>query len=138
MKTLFFLLCLRSHPGQSAQSRALGSPLFPTLSSLLSNNCSHQYGWEFRRPLYQSVTNIFEYLNIRTFLIRIFIRIFVCITFWIQIYSDIRSCQLFEYEYIRIFVRINYQIPTMLLFNFYGYYTLLMDILLMTMIKNAI
>ena len=63
----FFLLCLRSHPGQSAQSRALGSPLCPTLSSLLSNKCSHQYGWEFRRPLYQSVTNIFEYLNIRIY-----------------------------------------------------------------------
>ena len=53
----------------------------------------------------QSVTNIFEYSNIRIFLIRIFIRIFVRIIFWIRIYSDIRSCQLFGYEYIRIFVR---------------------------------
>ena len=54
---------------------------------------------------HQSVTNIFEYSSIRIFLIRIYIRIFVRIIFWIQIYSDIRSCQLFGYEYIRIFVR---------------------------------
>ena len=53
----------------------------------------------------QSVTNIFEYSNIRIFLIRIFIRIFVRIIFWIRIYSDIRLCQLFGYEYIRIFIR---------------------------------
>ena len=54
--------------------------------------------------LVQSVTNIFEYLNIRIFLIQIFIQIFVCIIFWIGIYSDIRLCQLFGYKYIRIFV----------------------------------
>ena len=57
----------------------------------------------------QSLTNIFEYLNIWIFLIRIFIRIFVRIIFWIWIYSDICSCQLFGYEYIRIFVRTNFQ-----------------------------
>ena len=57
----------------------------------------------------QSVTNIFKYSNIQIFLIQIFIRIFVRIIFWIQIYSDIRSCQLFGYEYIRIFVRTNFQ-----------------------------
>ena len=46
------------------------------------------------------------YSNIRIFLlIQIFIRIFVCFIFWIRIYLDIRSCQLFGYEYIRIFVR---------------------------------
>ena len=46
---------------------------------------------------------------------------------------------IFWYEYIRIFVRINFQIPTMFLFYFYRYYTLLMDILLIfLMIKNAI
>ena len=59
----------------------------------------------FKRGLYQSVTNIFEYSNFQIFLIQIFIRTFVRIIFWIQIYSDIRSCQLLEYEYIRIFVR---------------------------------
>ena len=53
----------------------------------------------------QSVTNIFEYSNIQIFLIQTFIQIFVRIIFWIRIYSDIRSCQLFGYEYIRIFVR---------------------------------
>ena len=70
-----------------------------------------------------------------------FIRIFVRIIFWIQIYSDTRTCQFlgykyifgysfvprFWYEYIRIFVRINFQIPMMFLFNFYGYYTLLRE-----------
>jgi len=45
------------------------------------------------------------YSNIQIFLIRIFIRIFVHIIFWIRIYSDIRSCQLVGYEYKRIFVR---------------------------------
>ena len=53
----------------------------------------------------QSVTNIFEYSNLRIFFIRIFIRVFVRIIFRIRIYSDIRSCQLFGYKYIRIFVR---------------------------------
>ena len=91
--------------------------------------------------LNQSVTNIFEYSNIRIFVIRIFIRIFVRIIFWIRIYSDIRSCQLFGYEYIRIFVRSkvliriysdihSYQFSGhkhMFLFNFSGYYTLFMD-----------
>jgi len=57
--------------------------------------------------MHQSVTNIFEYLNIRVFLIRIFIRIFVRIIFLIRIYSVIRSYQFFGYEYIRIFVRSN-------------------------------
>ena len=57
--------------------------------------------------LYQSGTNKFEYSNIRILLIQIFIRIFVRIIFWIQIYSDIRLCQLFGYKYIRIFVRSN-------------------------------
>ena len=102
----------------------------------------------------QSVTNIFEYSNIRIFLIRIFIRVFVRIIFRIRIYSDIRSCQLFGYEYIRIFVRSKIliliysnirsyqfsghkQIPTMFLFNFSRYNTLLMDILFITMVKNA-
>ena len=55
--------------------------------------------------LVQSVTNMFEYFDIRIFLIQIFIRIFVRIIFWIGIYSDIRLCQLFGYKYIRIFVR---------------------------------
>ena len=103
----------------------------------------------------QSVTNIFEYLNIRIFFIRIFIRVFVRIIFRIRIYSDIRSCQLFGYEYIRIFVRGKIliriysdirsyqfsghkQIQKMFLLIFSGYYTLLMDILLISMIKNAI
>ena len=58
--------------------------------------------------LVQSVTNIFEYSNIQIFLIRIFIQIFVRIIFWIRIYSDIRLCQLFGYEYIRIFIRVNF------------------------------
>ena len=44
----------------------------------------------------------------------------------------------FWYECIQIFIHINFQIPTMFLFNFYGTYNLLMDILLKTMIKNAI
>ena len=103
----------------------------------------------------QSVTNIFEYSNIRIFLIRIFIRVFVRIIFRIRIYSDIRSCQLFGYEYIRIFVRgkiwiLIYsdirsyqflghkQIQKMFLLIFSGYYTLPMDILLISMIKHAI
>ena len=51
------------------------------------------------------MTNIFKYSNIRIFLIPILIRIFVLIIFWIRIYSDICSCQFFEYEYILIFVR---------------------------------
>ena len=93
----------------------------------------------------QSVTNIFEYSNIRIFLIRIFIRVFVRIIFWIRIYSDIRSCQLFGYEYIRIFVCVKIfiriysdirlyqfsghkQIQKMFLLIFSGYYALLMDI----------
>ena len=46
---------------------------------------------------------IFEYLNIQIFLIRISIRVFIRIIFWIRIYSDIRSCQLFGYIFIRIF-----------------------------------
>ena len=95
------------------------------------------------------------YSNIQIFLIRIFIRVFVSIIFWIRIYSDIRSCQLFGYEYIRIFVRSKIliriysnirshqfsghkQIPTMFLSNFSGYYTLLMDNLLITMVKCTI
>ena len=40
--------------------------------------------------LAQSVTNIFEYSNIRIY--------------WSRIYSDIRSCQICLYEYIRTFV----------------------------------
>merc|ERR1711989_136157 len=70
-------------------------------------------------------TPIFEYLNI----------------FDPNIYSDIRSCQLFGYEYIWIFVRSkiliriysdihSYQFSGhkhMFLFNFSGYYTLFMD-----------
>ena len=46
--------------------------------------------------------------NIQIFLIRIFIRLFVCIKVLIRIYSDIRSCQLFGYKYIRIFTRFNF------------------------------
>ena len=108
-----------------------------------------------KRSPNQSVTNIFEYSNIRIFLIRIFIRVFVRIIFRIRIYSDIRSCQLFGYEYIRIFVRGKIliriysdislyqfsghkQIQKMFLLIFSGYYALLMDILLISMIKNAI
>ena len=103
----------------------------------------------------QSVTNIFDDSNIQIFLIRIFIRILVRIIFWIRIYSDIRSCQLFGYEYIRIFVRgkiliriysdiLSYQfsghkqIQKIFLLIFSGYYVLFMDILLISMIKNAI
>ena len=95
--------------------------------------------------------NIYSYIRSYHFLdTNIFVHSFVS-TFWIRIYSDIRSCQFFDtnifgysfvarfwYEYIRIFVCINFQILTMFLFNFHGYYTLLMDILLITMIKNAI
>ena len=44
----------------------------------------------------------------------------------------------FSYEYIRIFVSINFQIPTMFLFDFYGYYTTLRNIFLITVIKNDI
>ena len=61
---------------------------------------------DISRFLLQSVTNLFKYSNIQIFLI---IRIFIRIIFWIGIYSDIRSCQLFGYEYIRIFVRTNFQ-----------------------------
>ena len=95
------------------------------------------------------------YSNLRIFFIRIFIQIFIRIIFWISIYSDIRSCQLFGYKYIRIFGRgkiliqiysdiCSYQfsghkqIQKMFLLIFSGYYTLLMDILLISMIKNAI
>ena len=87
----------------------------------------------------QSVTNMFHYSNI----------------FVTNIYLDIPFYQCFGYEYIRIFVRSKIliriysdirsyqfsghkQIPTMFLFNFSGYYTLLMDILLITMVKYAI
>ena len=100
----------------------------------------------------QSVTNIFKYSNI---FIRIFVRIFVRIEILIRIYSDICSCQLFGYEYNRIFVRGKIliqiysdirsyqllghkQIQKMFLLIFSGYYTLIMDILLISMIKNAI
>ena len=48
------------------------------------------------RSLNQSVTNIFEYPNIRIFLIQIYIRTFVRINILIRIYSDIRSCQFFD------------------------------------------
>ena len=105
--------------------------------------------------LIQSVTNIFEYSNIQIFLIRISIRILVRLIFWKRIYSDICSCLLFGYKYIWIFVRskiliwiyldINLyqcsghgQILAMFLFNFSGYYILLVDILLVTMIKILI
>ena len=54
----------------------------------------------------QSVTNIFEYSYIQIFLIRIFIRVFIRIIFWIRIYSYIRLCQLFGDKYIRIFVHV--------------------------------
>ena len=81
----------------------------------------------------QSVTNIFEYSNIQMFVIRIFIRIFVRIIFGIQIYLDIRWCQLFRYKYIQIFIRINFQISAMFLFNL-----MKRDILFITMNKNAI
>ena len=93
------------------------------------------------RSYHFSDTNIFGYSFVSTF--------------WIRIYSDIRSCQLFGYEYIRIFVRGKIliriysdirsyqfsghkQIQKMFLLIFSGYYTLLMDILLISMIKNAI
>ena len=54
------------------------------------------------------MTNIFEYSNIQIFLIRIFIRVFVRIIFWIRIYSDIRSRQdfysnIFGYSFVSIF-----------------------------------
>ena len=75
--------------------------------------------------------------------------------FLIRIYLDIGSCQLFGYGYIQIFVRGKIliriysdicshqfsghkQIQKMFLLIFSGYYTLLMDILLILMIKNAI
>ena len=67
--------------------------------------------------VHQSVTNIFEYSNI----------------FVPNIYSDICSYNFldmnifgysfvtrFRYEYIQMFVCINFQIPTIFLFNFYG------------------
>ena len=50
------------------------------------------------------------YSNIRIFSIQIFIRIFIRIKILIRIYSDIRSCQKFSYEYIRIFVRVIFSI----------------------------
>ena len=46
-------------------------------------------------------SNIFEY-----FPLRIFVRIIFVSFFLIRIYSDIRSYCFFQYEYIRIFVRI--------------------------------
>ena len=67
-----------------------------------------------------------------------YIRIFVRVNFWNTNIFGYSFVARFWYEYIRIFVHINFQIPTMILFNFYGYYTLLIDILLITMIKNAI
>ena len=119
----------------------------------LVNLCWHDM--TSRVTLDQSVTNIFEYSNIQIFLIQIFIRVLVRIIFWIRIYSDICSCQLFGYKYVRIFVRGKIliriysdirsyqfsghkQIQKMFLLIFSGYYTLLMDILLISMIKNAI
>ena len=115
--------------------RALGT-LFRYL--IIEETWSHQKKIRLR-SLNQSVTNIFEYLNIfypnidsdihsYHFLdTNIFGYLFVS-TFWIRIYSDIRSYQFSGHK----------QIPTMFLFNFSGYYTLLMDILLITMVKYAI
>ena len=62
----------------------------------------------FDGVLDQSVTNIFEYSNIRIFLIRIFIRTFVRIIFCIRIYSDIRSYRnfvtnIFGYSFVSKF-----------------------------------
>ena len=62
------------------------------------------------------------------FWIRIYIHIFVHSKILIRIYSNICSYQFSGHKHI----------PTMFLFNFSGYYTLLMNILLITMIKNAI
>ena len=61
----------------------------------------------------QSVTNIFEYLNIWIFWIRIFIRILVRVTFWDMNIFGYSFVARFWYEYIRIFVRTHFQIPTM-------------------------
>ena len=57
-----------------------------------------------------------------------YIRIFVRGKILIRIYSDIRSYQFSGHK----------QIQKMFLLIFSGYYTLLMDILLISMIKNAI
>merc|ERR1711989_39765 len=105
-----------------------------------------------KEGLTQSVTNIFEYSNIfdpniysgiRSYHFsdtNIFGYSFVT-TFWLLIYSDIRSWQ----DLIRIYSDIrsyqfsgHKQIQKMFLLIFSGYYTLLMDILLISMIKNAI
>ena len=67
-----------------------------------------------------------------------YIRIFIHINFLDTNISGYAFVARLWYEYICIFVCINFQIPTMFLFDFYGYYTLLMDILLITMIKKAI
>ena len=58
-------------------------------------------------PECDEYNRIFKYLNIQIFLIRIFIRVFVRIIFWIRIYSDIRSRQdfysnIFGYWFVSI------------------------------------
>ena len=100
----------------------------------------------------QSVTNIFEYSNIFDPSIDSGIRSYHFLDTNIFICS---SCQLFGYKYIRIFVRSmifiwiysdirsykfsgHEQIQNMFLLIFSGYYTLLMDMLLISIIKNAI
>ena len=72
-------------------------------------------------------TNIFRYCSCQLFGYK-YIRIFVRGKILIRIYSDIRSYQFSGHK----------QIQKMFLLIFSGYYTLLMDILLISMIKNAI
>ena len=75
--------------------------------NLPSHTASHLVFRMLKTPE-QSVTNIFEYSNIRIFLIRIYIRVFIRIIFWIRIYSDIHSWQdfdsnIFGYWFVSIF-----------------------------------
>ena len=95
----------------SHQSRDEKSKLIPSRKILGSRDFAKYRLVPARNPWERwslMVTRVWQiYSNIQIFLIRRFIRIFVCIIFWIQIYSDIRPCQIFWYEYIRIFVRSN-------------------------------
>ena len=99
-----------------ATRRALNNNLNPFQNIILHGFSSYRFtkaglGQVNIMAMVQSVTNIFEYLNIFDPNIRsyhfldtkIFGYSFVS-TFWIQIYLDIRSCQKNSYEYIRIFV----------------------------------
>ena len=80
---------------------------------------------------------LFRYLFVSFFGYE-YIWIFVCVIFLDTNIFGYSFVARFWYKYIGIFVHINFQILTRILFNFYGYYTLLMDIWLISMIKNAI